>query len=45
MVGTADFLAGKTSSWGAVFNLGNSAIGAGILAFPFAFESAGAHDP
>lgn len=36
------FMAGKTSSWGAVFNLANSAIGAGILAFPYAFQSAGA---
>eukprot|EP00892_Ulva_mutabilis_P003484 jgi/Ulvmu1/1507/UM011_0237.1 len=35
------FMSGQTSSWGAVFNLGNSAIGAGILAFPYAFQSAG----
>eukprot|EP00729_Bicosta_minor_P029209 gene29209-29417_t len=27
--------------WGSVFNLANAAVGAGILAFPYAFAKAG----
>lgn len=32
---------GKTSPWGAVFIIINAALGAGLLAFPIAFYSAG----
>lgn len=32
---------GKTSPWGAIFIVVNAALGAGLLAFPLAFYSAG----
>ena len=32
---------GKTSPWGAIFIIINAALGAGLLAFPVAFYSAG----
>lgn len=37
--GTQD--GGTASSWASVFTLCNSAIGAGVLSLPFAFQSAG----
>jgi amino acid permease len=32
---------GSATAWQSVFNLGNCAIGAGILSFPYAFRLAG----
>ena len=33
---------GGVSAWGSAFNLACSAIGAGVLSFPYAFELTGA---
>lgn len=35
---------GKASAWATVFNLCNSAVGAGVLSFPMAFHLTGAWD-
>jgi amino acid permease len=32
----------RVSAWASVFNLSCSAIGAGVLSFPYAFQSVGA---
>lgn len=35
---------GKASAWATVFNLCNSAVGAGVLSFPMAFHLTGARE-
>lgn len=35
------FTGGNAGFWGCVFNLANAAMGAGVLAFPYAYEKAG----
>lgn len=42
MGGIAVGVEGSGTAWESVFNLGNCAIGAGILSFPYAFWLAGA---
>lgn len=42
-MGVSSGLESSTSAWASVFNLGNCAIGAGILSFPYAVQRCGVH--
>jgi hypothetical protein len=41
-MGVSSGFESSTSAWASVFNLGNCAIGAGILSFPYAVQRSGA---
>ena len=43
MVGAGREAKAGVSAWGSVFNLSCSAIGAGVLSFPYAFQLTGKH--